>query len=325
MNTINQSNVHSRTLLSDTTANNSVAPLSEKKSMATAAPVISVYDIYGIKEGFSNNLSNADKVTLSPVGLMLSEAQSLAESQRETWNDPSKIFENEVNFSGVFKEVQSEDGGLIFRKFNSSYLDQIQSAPDALLLYEQINKQDKTGIVVTSTSDLDQIVFKLRAIAAQDRYNSIVDLANKTFEVSEATKNFSSILAKEYPDLEGIELEFSTKGDEIIVSDAKQNAIELSPQERLKIENLINGKHETVLKQSLFSLREASIEYYNRYTDSGRDNPITNADFDQRFGGFNNYLNSFGSRDGSQLNGSYNGLTSYFSDAANSISLKLNS
>lgn len=324
MSTINLSNTNLRSLPSDAPSN-SISSSSAKKDTSTITSGISVYDIYGLEEGFSHKLSGADKVTLSPVGRMLSEAQNLAESKRETWSDPSKILESEVDFNEVFKEVQSEDGGLVFRKFNSSYLNQIQNAPDALVLYEQFNKQDKNGIVVTSTNDVDQIVFKLREIAAQDRYNSIVELANKTNAISEAEKNFSSVLTEEYPDLKGVELEFSTKGDELVINGGKLNGLELSDQQLLKIERMINGRQGEELKQALFSLREVSVEHYNRYTESGRNNPITNADFDERLGGVNNYLGSFGSRESSQIANSYKGETSYFSGAADYISARLGS
>ena len=156
--------------------NKTLSTISPKLDATTSSSSVSIYDIYGLEEGFSQNLSSADKVTLSAIGRKLSEAQPLAESQREVWADPSKIFENKAEFDEIFKEVQSEDGGLVFRRFNSSYLSQIQSVPDALILYEQINKPDSNGIVVTSANDLDEIVLQLRRIAAEDRFNSLLNV-----------------------------------------------------------------------------------------------------------------------------------------------------
>lgn len=187
MNIITLSSLQFTSLSESLSANKTLSTIGPKLDVTTRAASVSIYDIYGLEEGFSQNLSSADKVTLSAIGRTLSEAQSLAESQREVWADPSKIFEHKVDFNEVFKEVQSEDGGLVFRKFNSSYLSQIQNVPDALMLYEQINKPDSNGIVVTSANDLDEIVLQLRRIAAGDRFNALLRVEGQSSTSTSST------------------------------------------------------------------------------------------------------------------------------------------
>lgn len=162
-----------------------------------------------------------------------------------------------------------------------------------MLLYEQIRKSDQNGIVVTSTKDLTDIVLKLRTIAAEDRFNSIVNLANKTSAVFDAKEKFNSILEEEHPSLKGAELEFSIHGDEIMITGGKINGVEISKNTISDIEKLMNGNQGRELKDAMISFREEAIINFNRYTDSGRKNPIDTADFDKRFGGFSSYLDAF--------------------------------
>lgn len=325
--TINNLNFNNQGTGSETRAN--LQPIENPISSESAAivPVVSIYDIYGLEEGFSNNLSYADKVTLSPVGKMLSNAQSIAEATRETWVDPSKLLEGKAEFEEAFKEVQSEDGGIVFRRFNEAYLGQLQNVPDALLLYEQIGKADKDQIVVTSTQDLNAIVFKLRTMAGNERYNAIENALYKTSDLFDAKTKFTKFLTTENPALKDVDFEFSLKGDEIIIFGGKVNGIGISLKKMAEIETLANGINGKELKKIMLSIRETAVDSFNKYTEAGRKSPLNLNDFDQRFGDFGNYLESFKS---SGKNHKYSGpddpatyRESYFSNAADLIAARL--
>lgn len=290
--TISSLNVNNQTAKSS--ENTSLQGIANKNSVNTPlAEMISIYDIYGLKEGFSEQLNYKDKVTLSPVGVMLSEAHQLAELSRETWEDPSKIFEADAGFNEAFKEVQSENGDLVFRRFNKAYLDQLQNVPDALLLYDQMGQSEKNKIVITSEQDLKEIVTKLQTMAMDERYSSISTSIYKTSELFDEKSKFSEVIEKEYPHLKGVDFEFTSKGDKIVITGGKINGVDLSLKELSQIEKLANGKEGKELKDIMFAIREEAVNHYNKYTEAGRKAPLSLDDFDQRFGDFGAYLESF--------------------------------
>lgn len=289
--TINSQHIQNQTLVPQ--ENKTLTAANEQKTTQALADTTSFYDIYGLKEGFSEQLSHKDKVTLSPAGLLLAEAQQKAEAARETWKEPSKLLEGSAEFTEAFKEVESEDGGLVFRRFNNEYLNQLQTVPDALLLYEKINRADSNQIVITSAQDLQDITMKLWKMAADERYKSIENSLYKTSELFDAKTGFTELLAAKNPALNGINFEFSLEGNEIMITGGTVNGVEISAKTMADIEKLANGKEGKELKQAMLALREESINYYNKYTEAGRTSPLSINDFDQRFGSFNSYLESF--------------------------------
>ncbi|MEN0036993.1 MAG: hypothetical protein AAGC78_07990 [Cellvibrio sp.] len=290
--TISSLNINNQTAKSS--ENTSLQGVANNNAVNTPpAEMISIYDIYGLKKGFSEQLSYKDKVTLSPVGVMLSEAHQLAELNRETWEEPSKIFETDADFNEAFKEVQSENGDLVFRRFNKAYLDQLQNVPDALLLYDQMGQSEKNKIVITLEKDLNEIGMKLQTMAMDERDASIGNSIYKTSDLFDAKSKFSELIEKEHPHLKDVDFEFTLKGDKIVITGGKINGVDLSPKELSQIETLANGKEGKELKDVMFSIREESVNHYNKYTEAGRKAPLSLNDFDQRFGDFGAYLKSF--------------------------------
>jgi hypothetical protein len=289
---------------------------------------VSIYEVYGLEKGFSENISAKDQVSLSPLGQYLSHAEQAAGAKREIWaNDPGRLLNGKAEFDEAFKEVESADGGLIFRRFNADYLNHLQSVPDALLVYDYMARSDSESIVVTSGADTSAIVLKLRTLAAEERYNSTVNMANKTSNLYDAHADFTEQLIKDNPSLKGVEFGLVLSGDKLEITGGNINGKDLTNNQIANIEQLANGKAGDQLRAAILSLREEAINYYNKYTESGRTQPITNENFAKRFGDFSNYLKAFASAsDNHKVSGPDDPNTyriGYFSHAIESISARL--
>lgn len=294
--TITSSQVGSQVPSQTRNLDSSIVKISSSAKGSTPVAGVSIYDVYGLEKGFSENISAKDKVTLSPMGQYLSQAEQSAAANREVWaDDPGRLLKGEAEFDEAFKEIKSADGGLIFRRFNTDYLDNLQNVPDALLVYDYMARSDSEGIVVTSGADTSAIALKLRTLFAEERYNSTANMVNNTSNLYDAHANFTAQLVKDDPSLEGVEFGLVLNGEELEISDGNVNGKDLTDKQIAEIEKLVNGKAGDQLRAAILSLREDAVNYYNKYTESGRDQPINNQDFDKRFGDISNYLKAFAS------------------------------
>lgn len=291
---------------------------------------VSLYDVYHLEKGFTETMSNQDRVTLSPLAQKLSQAQEHAEANRDVWrDDPSRLLSDDVNFEDVFKEVESADGGLVFRRVNLDYLDWVQTVPEALMLYEQISRSEEDGIVIISDGDRKAIGLKMQTLAMEERHQTVTNVVDTASELYNRHAAFNELIAEKHPSLAGAEFEFTLDGDALKVMGGSVDGRALSDQQIAAIEKLANGggAEGKELLETMLSLRTESVNYYNKYTESGRSQPITEAQFDERFGGFDSYLKSFAfSAHNVRFDGPDDPKTyrfGYFSDAVGNATARL--
>ncbi len=326
--TITSSQIGSQVSHQTRTPDSAIVKISSAGNGSAPVAGVSIYEVYGLEKGFSENISAKDQVSLSLMGQYLSQAEREATANRDVWvDDPGRLLEGEAEFDEAFKEVASADGGLIFRKFNTDYLDNLQNVPDALLVYDYMTRQDSQGIVVTSGTNMSAIVLKMETMVAEERYNARVNMTDNSSNLYDAHERFKELLVKDDPSLTGVDFELVLKGDQLAIAGGDVNGKPLTARQIETMEKLANGKAGSQLRAAIFDLRDESITYYNKYTESGRSQAISREDFDERFGDIGSYLKAFSS---SSHNQKFNGpddphtyRMGYFSESIEIIRARL--
>lgn len=308
----------------------------------------SLYDVYGLKKGFSKNSDSNDSVEISQLAKMLHQA----EQDREVWNSGSAkllgeaffeedgtlsrsinseyldhiephLLEGEAGFNGLFKEAISDDGGTIFRRINPEYLDQITTVEEALYLYEKFHESGEGKMTISLGQDTSEILLKLHTLANQDRHETVTGLVDNASALYDRHQDFKEALVEQHPSLAGTNFEFGLEGSELKILNADFGSRSTLSVDQIKlIENFANSDDHASkrLLEVMYEIRETSVKFYNMWSESGRSEPIGTAGFDERFGGFNSYLESFHSagsakgRSGPDDPATYR--DSYFSNAA---------
>jgi len=297
MTTINISNSNITNLLPQkTTLDNAIVKTDINEGQALHSRAGSIYDDYGIEKGFSKNVSTQDDVYLSPLGKTLSRSLQKAEASREVVSEnPGNILTGEVDFDSVFKETSSEGGEVIFRRFNTEYLEQVETIPEGLLLMELINQNNTGGIVATKLSDVAEIGGKIFHINVAERAQSIVDMRDQANELYGAHISFTEKLSEIEPELKGVDFEYILDGDQLKVTGAHIGERSLTSEEISIIEQFANSNKDVGLSliNAMKDVRETAVDSYNTFTKEGVKQPISEDFFDDNFGGYSSFLKSF--------------------------------
>lgn len=281
----------------------------------------SLYDVYGLEKGFSNNSGGSDSVEISKMAEMLYRA----EQNREVWSSGSdslfkeSVFEDDgtisrrinpeyadriepnllagqAEFNGLFKEAISEDGETILRRINPHQLDRLTTVEEALYLHEKFHESVEGKMVISLGQDTSEILLRLHSLANQDRYDTVTGLVDNASALYDRHQDFKDALASQHPSLAGTSFEFGLEGGELKVLNANIGSHTALDGDQVKlIENFANSNNYASkrLLEVMYEIREASVNFYNMWSDSGRSEPIDISDFDDRFGSFNSYLQSF--------------------------------
>ena len=151
-------------------------------------------------------------------------------------------------------------------------------------------------MVMTLGQDTSEVLLRAHTLAYQDRRETVTDLVDSASTLYDQHQGFKEALIGQHPSLAGVNFEFGLEGDEFKVLNANVGGRSpLSHHQIQQIEDFANSDNHVSqrLLEVMYEIREASVSFYNMWSERGRSDPIGLSDFDERFGGFNSYLESF--------------------------------